>query len=148
MVVKTIVDWIWNDCTGLPSAKKSFSTSVCHTWAGLHPPRHRRASLESGVAICSEGPPSHQDHLLARPLFTKSDLFRTISIFVFVQTGHFELIFSDRVSPSGRDFLRKRYLEGELHDGEDLPNCYDQVRQKKHKPTKTSDQGIPLPPCT
>ena len=128
--------------------KKSFSTSVSHTWAGLHPPRHRRASLESGVAICSEGPPSHQDHLLARPLFTKSDLFRTISIFVFVQTGHFELIFSDRVSPSGRDFLRKRYLEGELHDGEDLPNCYDQVRQKKHKPTKTSDQGIPLPPCT
>ena len=57
MVGKTIVDWIWNDCTGLPSAKKSFSSSVCHTWAGLHPPRHRRASLESGVAICSEGPP-------------------------------------------------------------------------------------------
>ena len=78
--------------------------------------------------------------------FTKSDLFRTISIFVFVQTGHFELIFSDRVSPSGRDFLRKRYLEGELRDGEDLPNCYDQVRQKKTQTHKNFGSGDPPPP--
>ena len=55
---KTFLEWIWNDCRGLPpQAKKSFSTSVFHTWGGLHPPRHRRASLESGVAICSEGRP-------------------------------------------------------------------------------------------
>ena len=70
-------------------------------------------------------------------------------MFFFVQTGHFELIISDRVSPSGRDFLRKRYLEGELRDGEDLPNCYDQVRQKNtcSRAHKNFGSGIP-PPCT
>ena len=104
---------------------------------------------DTGGRVLSQESPfarrGHQDHLLARPLFTKSDLFWTISIFVFVQTGHFELIFSDRVSPSGRDFLRKRYLEGELRDGEDLPNCYDQVRQKNTSPQKLRIRGSPSP---
>ena len=130
---------------GPSSGKKSFSTSVFHTWGGLHPPRHRRASLESGVAICSEGPP--------RPLTCETPFHKIWPILDYFYscfcsnrsfwTYHFRqgIFLWERFSPF------KRYLEGELRDGEDLPNCYDQVRQKTHAvgPTKTSDQGIPPP---
>ena len=140
MAGKKIVDWIWNDCTGLPSAKKIFF-HLCLSYVSWAAPS---ATPEGESWVRSR-------HLLGGATkttslhFTKSDLFRTISIFVFVQTGHFELIISDRVSPSGRDFLRKRYLEGELRDGEDLPNCYDQVRQKNTSPQKLRSRGSPSP---
>ena len=42
----------------------------------------------------------------------------------------------------------KRYLEGELRDGEDLPNCYDQVSQKNtcSRAHKNFGSGDPPPP--
>ena len=142
---KTFLEWIWNDCRGLPPAKKSFPTSVFHTWGGLHPPRHRRASLESGVAICSEGPP--------RPLTCETPFHKIWPIldyfyFCFCSnrsfwTYHFRQGISlwERFSPF------KRYLEGELRDGEDLPNCYDQVRQKNtcSRAHKNFGSGNPPP---
>ena len=142
---KTFLEWIWNDCRGLPPAKKSFPTSVFHTWGGLHPPRHRRASLESGVAICSEGRP--------RPLTCETPFHKIWPIwdyfyFCFCSNRSFWTYrFRQGISLWERFSPFKRYLEVELRDGEDLPNCYDQVRQKNtcSRAHKSFGSGDPPP---